>query len=387
MREARRTSAPLPVIPPMPDTDDKAGASAGSATNGTRASDRDLTFERLAAAFLRGLNGERRGPPEPAPSVAATEADRGRKAEVPSQIPAKGWKDILLRVKDEVSADNIGLVAAGGAFYGLLAVFPAITALMAIAGLVYAPGEVVSALQGLAVLVPNDVSEILLAQAEAVAGSRDGGLTLGLIVGLGLALWSASSGVGSIMQGLNIAYDEAETRGFVKLKALTLLLTLGMVVGVLLAALLIVALPVVLSFLVFAPWVETLVSWARFVPLAVLFLGGLAVLYRYGPDREDAEIAWLTPGALLALVLWLVVSVGFSIYVANFGSYNETFGSLAGVIVLLTWMWLSVFIVLLGAEVNAEMEAQTTHDTTTGRDRPMGTRGAEKADNLGAAQT
>jgi membrane protein len=201
-----------------------------------------------------------------------------------------------------------------------------------------------------------------------------------------LALWSASAGVGALIEGLNVAYDEEETRGFVKLKALTLLLTLGMIVGVIVAAALIVALPIALGFLAVAPWVETLIGVVKFVPLALLFLGGLAILYRYGPDREDAKLAWITPGALLAMTAWLVMSIGFSIYVSNFASYNETFGSLAGVIVLLTWMWLSAYIVLIGAEVNAEMEAQTAHDTTTGAREPMGDRGARKADELGAAR-
>jgi membrane protein len=309
--------------------------------------------------------------------------DRGRRATRPGEIPARGWKDIALRVKDELTNDHVGLVAAGCAFYGLLAVFPAITALMSIAGLVLEPDDVVGALEGAAAVVPQDVAQILIDQATAVAGSQTGGLTLGLILGVGLALWSASAGVGSLMEGLNVAYDEDEQRGFVRLKALTLLLTLGMIVGVIVAAALIVALPVALSFLAVAPWVDTLIGVVKFVPLALLFLAGLAILYRYGPDREDAEMAWITPGALFAMAAWLVVSIGFSIYVSNFASYNETFGSLAGVIVLLTWMWLSAYIVLIGAELNAEMEAQTAHDTTTGRHEPMGQRGAVKADEIG----
>ncbi|WP_245190744.1 YihY/virulence factor BrkB family protein [Jannaschia formosa] len=289
-------------------------------------------------------------------------------------------------MKDELTADHVGLVAAGCAFYGLLAVFPAITALMSIAGLALAPDEVVSALDGVSSVVPEDVATILLDQATAVAGSQTGGLTLGLILGVALALWSASAGVGSLIEGLNVAYDETEERGFVKLKLLTLVLTLGMILGVLVAAVLIVALPIVLEMFAFTPWIETLIAWTRFLPLALLFLAGLALLYRFGPDRDGARLAWLTPGALLALVLWLIMSVGFSLYVSNFASYNETFGSLAGVIVLLTWMWLSAYVILIGAEVNSELEAQTARDTTTGRPEPMGQRGAVKADELGSAR-
>ena len=316
----------------------------------------------------------------------ARRSGRGRDASNPAQIPAKGWKDILLRVKDELTADHVGLIAAGCAFYGLLAVFPAITALMAISGLLLEPNQVVGALEGSAGFLPQDVAQILLDQATEVAGSQTGGLTLGAILGVGLALWSASSGVGSLMEGLNVAYDEDEGRGFIRLKLITLALTLGMIFGVLVAAGLIVAVPIALDFLAFAPWVETVIAVVKFVPLALVFLGGLAILYRFGPDREDAELAWITPGALFATAVWILMSVGFSLYVANFRSYNETFGSLAGVIVLLTWMWLSAYIVLIGAELNAEMEAQTTHDTTTGPERPMGARGAEKADRLGEAR-
>ena len=311
---------------------------------------------------------------------------RGRAAATPMEIPKAGWKDILLRVKDEISRDHVSLVAAGVAFYGLLAVFPAITALMAITGLMFEPTELVGALEGVAGVVPQDVATILLDQAKQVAGSQQGGLTLGLILGLGLALWSASAGVGSLMEGINLAYDEEETRGFVKLKALTILLTLCMILGILVAASLIVAVPVALEFLTFAPGMETLIQALAYVPLALIILTGLAILYRFAPDRNAARWRWLAPGTMAAAALWLVASIGFSIYVSNFGSYNETFGSLAGVVVLLMWMWISAFIVILGAEINSEAEAQTARDTTTGPREPMGHRGAVKADNLGPAR-
>lgn len=320
------------------------------------------------------------------PEAMESEPGRGRDATSPFQVPATGWKDVAFRVKDELSADRVGLTAAGVAFYGMLAVFPAITALMSIAGLVYAPEELVNALGGVAAIVPPDVSQILLDQAKAVAGSNEGGLTLGLIVGIALALWSASAGVGALIEGLNVAYDEREERGFIKLKLLTLALTLAMIVGVLVAAILIVALPVMLDFITFAPWVEALIELLRYIPLALIFVGGVAILYRLAPDREPAKLQWLTPGAIAACALWLIVSIGFSFYVQNFASYNETFGSLAGVIVLLTWMWLSAYIVLLGAELNSELEAQTARDTTTGPREPLGHRGAVKANEIGAAQ-
>ena len=324
--------------------------------------------------------------PASAREADAAEPGRGRAAPRPWAIPPLGWRDVLLRVWDEIGRDHVGLVAAGVAFYGLLAVFPAITALMAITGLVYEPSELVAALQGVTALVPRDVSAILLEQAEKVAGSQEGGLTLGLVLGLGLALWSASAGVGSLIEGINLAYDERERRGFVRLKLLTLALTLGMIVGVLLAAALVVAVPVALAFATVAPGMETLIRWLSYVPLAVLVFGGIGLLYRFAPCRSDARWSWLAPGTVAAVALWLLASILFSVYVANFASYNETFGSLGGVVVLLMWMWLSAYAILLGAEINAEVEAQTARDTTTGPRQPMGERGAVKADQVGAAR-
>ena len=324
--------------------------------------------------------------PASARKAEVAEPGRGRAATRPTQIPAKGWMDVLWRVKDEVSADHVGLVAAGVAFYGLLAIFPAITALMAIAGLIYDPTGIVDALSGIAGVIPEQAAEILLAQAQEVAGGQEGGLTLGLILGLGLALWSASAGVGSLIEGINLAYDEKETRGFVKLKLVTLALTVAMILGVLLAAAFIVAVPIALQFLAFAPAMEALIRVLSYVPLALIVIVGLGTLYRFGPDRDPARWRWLAPGTLAAAVLWLVASVGFSVYVGNFGSYNETFGSLGGVVVMLMWMWISAYVILLGAEINSEAEAQTARDTTTGPREPMGHRGAVKADEIGDAR-
>ena len=327
-------------------------------------------------------------PPRHATAAEYAEAQpgRGRDAAQPGAIPKRGWVDILKRVAAEFSRDHVMLIAAGVAFYGLLAIFPAITALMSITGLLYEPRELVSALEGVTAVVPSDVSEILLAQAEAVAGSQGGGLTLGLILGLGIALWSASAGVGSLIEGINFAYEEKETRGFIRLKAMTIVMTIGMILGVLIAAILIVAVPIALKFLAISPWMETLIGILKYVPLALIVIFGLGTLYRYAPDRQGARIRWLAPGTLVAAALWLIASIGFSVYVANFGSYNETFGSIAGVVVMLLWMWISAIVILLGAELNAEIEAQTARDTTTGEREPLGHRGAVKADHVGAAR-
>ncbi|MEM9796581.1 MAG: YihY/virulence factor BrkB family protein [Pseudomonadota bacterium] len=308
-----------------------------------------------------------------------------RHRETIQKTPLKKWSNIALRVKEDVSTDHIALVAAGIAFYGLLAVFPAITALMAITGLIYEPSELVAALEGLTAIVPPDVSQMLLEQARDVAGSQQGGLTLGLIIGVTLALWSASAGLSALIEGINLAYDETETRGFVRLKLLTLGLTLAMILGVIVAGGLAVGLPIALNFLAFAPWIEIVIRIAAYVPLAAIVLLGLAIIYRYGPDRDAAHWHWLTPGAAVAVALWLLASLGFTLYVQNFASYNETFGSIAGVIVLLMWMWISAFVILLGAELNAEIEAQTHQDIAGGQVRQMGQRGAVKSEELGEA--
>lgn len=311
---------------------------------------------------------------------------RGRGAETPMEIPAPGWKDILLRVKDEIATDHVSLVAAGVAFYALLAIFPAVTALMALAGLVMEPAEVTAQLEALTNLIPEEAANIILDQAVAVTGSEETGLGWAFLIGLGLALYSASKGVGSLMEGLNVAYDEDETRGFVTKLIWTLGLTL-MLIGVLLLGLAAtVAVPAIVAFLALPDWFEAFLTYGSWVLLAALTVVALAVLYRYGPARDNAEWKWLTPGSVIACILWIVASVGFSIYVSNFGSYNESFGSMAGAIILLMWLWISAFIVLLGAEFNSEMEAQTRKDSTTGPDEPMGQRDAVKADRLGRAK-
>lgn len=308
---------------------------------------------------------------------------RGRSADTPTEVPALGWKDIAFRVKDEVSADRVGLMAAGVAFYGLLALFPAITAMVAISGLIVEPAQIVSVVDRLSGLMPEEVITIITDQATEVAGSRNGGLGLAAISGVLIALYSASKGVGSLIEGINVAYDEEEKRSFIKLKLVTLSLTLVLMLGLLVALVAMLGLPAALAILDLGSVVETLMSVALWIGLFALTILGLAILYRYAPSRDNPQWSWASPGAAIGCLVWVVASAGFAFYVGNFGTYNESFGTLAGVIVLLMWFWISAFIVLLGAELNAELEAQTRKDTTTGPDEPMGVRGAVKADNLG----
>lgn len=312
---------------------------------------------------------------------------RGRSADTPTEIPQGGWKDILFRVKDEVASDNVGLIAAGVAFYGLLALFPAITAVIAISGLLVEPNVIVEQLNSLSGLIPEEVVAIVTDQATAVAGSREGGLGLAVVGGILIALYSASKGMASLMQGINIAYDEEEDRGFIRLKLVTFGLTLFLIFGLLVSMAAMLALPMVLSLIAWGPILEIALTAVLWIVLVALTMLGLSVLYRYAASRDNPEWAWASPGAVVGCLLWIAASAGFAFYVGNFGSYNESFGTLAGVIVLLMWFWISAFIILLGAELNAEMEAQTRRDTTVGKDLPMGHRDAVKADKLGETET
>ena len=312
---------------------------------------------------------------------------RGRQATSPTEIGGKGWVDILKRVGGEIGRDHVALIAAGVAFYGLLAIFPGIAALMAIAGLVLDPQTVVEQLGQIGAILPEEASDIILGQAEEVAGSQSGSLGFAAILGIALALWSASAGVSSLMEGINVAYDEEDARGFVKRTLVRIALTVMLVLGFIVIVGLAVAVPVALGFLeALGPVAELAITVLRWGVIFVVVVGLLAALYRWGPNRADAKWRWITPGAALATLLWVAGSVALAIYVRNFASYQETFGTLAGVVILLMWLWMSAFIILLGAELDSEMEAQTKRDTTTGEPQPMGERGAVKADKLGRAR-
>jgi membrane protein len=307
----------------------------------------------------------------------------GREAERPSQIPPRGWFAILGRVKAEVKEDNVTLLAAGVAFYAMLAIFPAIIAVVTVYGMVADPNQVESQVGEFAKSLPSGADQLLTEQLRNVTEAGRQSLSIGLAVSLLAVLWSASSGVQGLVKGLNLVYDERETRGFAKLRGLSLLLTLGAIVVAVVALALITVFPGVIDGLGLGQAGELAASIARWVVLAVLVLVALAVLYRFAPDRANPRWRWVSWGAVVALALWLLGSVGFSWYVDNFGKYNQTYGALASVIILLLWLFLSAFAVLLGAELDAEIERQTARDTTTGPDRPLGERDAVVADTLG----
>jgi membrane protein len=311
------------------------------------------------------------------------DAGRGRSAESPRDIPRSGWRDILLRVKGQIKEDRLSIIAAGVAFYGLLAVFPALIAMVAIYGLAFDPKQVESQVASLSGILPPQAADILLSQLHDLTSTGSAALGIGAVVGVLMALWSASAGVRTLMEALNVAYDEEERRGFIAFYGTALLLTLGAILGVLVAIASVVALPAVIGMLGLGALVETLVSFARWPILALAMIAGLAVVYRFGPSRRSPRWAWVSWGAVVATVLWIIGSALFSLYVTKFGSYNETYGAMGAVVILLTWFLLSAYAVLIGAEVNAEMERQTRKDTTAGAERPQGSRGAHAADSVG----
>ena len=307
----------------------------------------------------------------------------GREAERPSEIPPRGWFAVLRRAKAEVKEDNVPLLAAGVAFYAMLAIFPAIIAVVTVYGMVADPDQVKTQVGEFAKSLPAGADQLITEQLTNVVNAGQQSLSIGLALSLLAVLWSASSGVQGLVKALNVVYDERETRGFVKLRGLSLLLTLGAIVVAVVALALITVFPRVVDNLGLGQAGQLAASIARWVVLALLVLVALAVLYRFAPDRANPRWRWVSPGALVALVLWLLGSVGFSWYVDNFGKYNQTYGALAAVIILLLWLFLSAFAVLLGAEFNAETERQQAGDTTTGPERPLGQRDAEVADTLG----
>jgi membrane protein len=288
------------------------------------------------------------------------EADRGRLAERPRQVPARGWRDILLRVKDGVKRNQVPLLSAGVAFYALLSLFPAIIAIVSVYGLVANPDTVRRQIEQASKLLPPGTTRVVKDQIGQITGGAGKALSLALVLSILTALWSASSGMKALITGVNMAYGEPRRRGFLKLRGLALLLTLGAMVVATVALALLVGLPAVAGHLPTAPRLALVIG--RWPLLAALVAVGLAVLYGLAPERDQPRWSWLSWGSAAATLLWVVASVGFSFYASHVGNFNRTYGALGGIVILLFWLFLSAFVVLVGAELNAEMELQTTKD-------------------------
>jgi membrane protein len=324
--------------------------------------------------------------PETSVAHAAAQPGCGRHATSPFEIPRSGWKDILWRTYQRIDADRLLANAAGVVFFfGLLAIFPAITALVSFYGLFANPSTIGANLQMLATMLPDGTFQIIDDQVARVIAKSNTELGTTFLFGLVLAIWSANAGVKAIIDALNVAYEEREKRGFLALNFTSLDFTITGIAALLVMVGAVVAFPLALNHLGLAPESKLLVALARWPLLFVILLVALALLYRFGPSREAPRWTWLSIGAVAANVLWLCGSGLLSWYLSEFGNYNATYGSLGAAISLMMWMWMSAIIVLFGAELNSEIERQTLQDTTTGQPEPLGSREAVSADTVGAA--
>lgn len=308
---------------------------------------------------------------------------RGRNALHPSQIDVKGWRDIALRVKCAITKDNLGLIAAGVAFYFFLAIFPMIAAFLSVYGLIFDSAEARAHVTALSGVLPGEARSILAQQTEQLTSGSESALGFGALISILLALWSARKGTTAMTIAMNIAYKEEGSRGFIRKMLVDFSLTLGLIIFFTISLAIVAVAPIVLQLLGPGPNVELALDILRWPILGLIAVLALSVMYRFGPDRQAAKWRWLMPGALLAVIVWLITSGLFSWYVSSFGDYNKTYGSVGAVITLLFWFYLTAYIFILGAELNSEMEHQTSRDTTVGDDQAMGERDAFVADDSG----
>lgn len=304
----------------------------------------------------------------------------GGKAERRTEIPARGWIQVVKRGAKEAKADQVPLLAAGVAFYAFMAIFPALIAVVSIYGLFADPSTIANQLNSLTGTLPDEARNIIIDQVTALSTRRQT-LGISLVLSLLIALWSASAGTSNLLTAINVAYNEEEKRGFVKKRLLALGLTVAAIIFMVIILGLVAVSPPLLK-VVFGTgalrWVLQIVGW---LIVLVLVPAALALLYRLAPDRDAPRMKWASVGAVVATLIWLAASIGFSIYTSTFGNYAKTYGVFAGIVVLLLWLWLTMYAILLGAEINAEAEQQTIADTTKGEEKPLGERRAVKADS------
>jgi membrane protein len=348
-----------------------------------------LTAQRCFQASNRPESLPRQiSPAETQPGSPARELAQhghGRYSSNPLQIPWAGWKDILWRTYERINDDRLLATAAGVVFFGLLAVFPAITALVSSYGLFADASTIGANLQTLSMMLPEGSFQIVQDQIARVLSKGNASLGATFLFGLALALWSANAGVKAIIDALNVVNEEREKRSFLKLNLISLGFTTAGIAALLLMVSAVVAFPLALDHLGIPPDSKFIVSLARWPLLFVILLIALGLLYRFGPSRRQARWQWLGVGTVTAALLWIAGSSALSWYLSNFGNYDATYGSLGAAIGLMMWMWMSAIIVLCGAELNSEIEHQTARDSTVGPPKPLGTRGAVMADTLGPA--
>jgi membrane protein len=311
---------------------------------------------------------------------------RGRYAHAPTDIPPKGWRDVLQRVFHGISEDRITTISGGVTFFVLLALFPGLAGLISLYGLFADSSTIAQHLNSLEGILPEGGMQILRDQLQQLTSQPPQKLGLATIASLAVSLWSANGGIKAMFEGLNAVYEEDEKRSFTKLNAISLALTLGGLAFVILSLLTITVVPNVLSFLGL-PALSEIVNIARWPVLLVVASLMIAVIYRFGPSRDQPQWRWISPGSIFAAVTWIMASLLFSWYTAHFGSYNKTYGSLGAVVGFMTWIWISTMVILVGAKINAELERQTETDTTVGTPERRGKRGARMADTVGQSSS
>jgi|SRR5829696_241538 len=305
----------------------------------------------------------------------------GGEAERPTQIPPKGWVQVVKRGWKEATADQVPLLSAGVAFYAFLALFPALIAIVSLYGIFADPTTIAAQIESLGQTLPEAARQLIVDQVNQLAARRRA-LSIGAFIGIFIALFSASGGMQNLVSAVNTAYDEEEKRHFVKKRLRALLWTFGAIIFMVIMLAIVAVLPPVLEQLFGSGAIRWVIQIVGYLLLFLIVTFALAILYRYAPDRDAPKMKWLSIGALVATLIWLLASIGFSIYTTTFGNYAKTYGTFAGIVILLLWLWLTCYAILLGAEINAETEQQTVVDTTKGTPEPLGERGAVKADSL-----
>ncbi|WP_457934107.1 YihY/virulence factor BrkB family protein [Pseudoalteromonas sp. SCSIO 43210] len=310
------------------------------------------------------------------------ETKRGQQAAQPVHIPVVGWWDIVKRIFKQMNEDNLSLVAAGVAFYALLAIFPAIAAVVSIYAYFSSPTDISEHLSLFVTLLPDSSRELILSQVSSLAQSSNASLSISALGTLVLTIWSSSKGSQALITACNISYREYEKRSFFKALLVRFLFSMGAIIVAIFSLIIIGILPIVLNLVGLKEGIDLLIKLISWPLLALIFNFTLVLLYRYAPHRKPAKWRWITIGSSIATVLWILASIGFSFYVSRFSSYNETYGSLGGVVIMLMWLYISAYIVILGASTNAATEQQTAIDSTTGPAKKRGNRGAYVADHL-----
>ena len=354
-------------------SDRRAGGSVAGGSSAARTISENPTVRRLAAGA------------DPKADECDPNDAHGRTAAHPQQIPKAGWRDIFMRVVQNIGRDNTSLVAAGIGLNALLAVFPALAVLVSVYGMFASPGDVATDLGPFLSILPGDASKLLSDQLQTLTTPKNHTLGFGAVIATIVALWNSRQGMSALMTATNIAYNQREQRGFLRQTALSIGFSAGAMFIFLVMLLVGVAVPLVLQRAPIGQGVTATILVFRWVLLWSFAVLGFTLAYRYAPDRQPPKWRWVTWGSAIAATVWILGSLGFAAYVQDFGSYGKTYGALGGVIVLLMWFYLMGFTIVLGAEINAEMEHQTAVDTTEGPPAPMGQRGAYVADTLGKA--